>query len=775
MSLNIDKLSSCESVNLSCGIDNIFFKKYTRYFDGGYKMNFYDALSGVIDYKYKNYTDFYLTKNHTLNSVIDSDINDLEKTSSVATKLNFGGNFLGFVGTNVRPTSATINYLLYNAYGQYDFSTTSNKISSTFVIDFKNSNVCNIYHIYDYEKYYLSLNSDNQLNFYSKSANVSSIDFNYIYSKPNKSIFLFCNVNDKPNFVKKVSNSLTLVESTSTNKLLIYNNPIILDKDIYTETRIVENTTFIEYDNNNMIAKNGIVENLNNNLLLHKTNDLVDIMVLKNQLSQDDIFTNGNNLLSASNSKFFIEDMREYTSIFNDIDSEKDETLSLNYVFYNKSYYIKSGKNVIVAPTSLLPYTQLNINDAKFLYSGAFSYTTPKYADKVFRKDKSISYDDGQFYLCTWLSGYPLANNGVWVDRYYYPDLIDKENALNGKNTFNLTYEDVLENLVKANTNLTDTIEKYSFFDKKSDMVFVPNGEYIYDRIDITKFEDDFIYKPIINTKNSKECNVDTASDISPNINYYRKVNESGKLTMSFYFNGDANNWELESGRSSIDAGVRIIKNNNSIQYQVSLYDTSTKTFTLITHNEPFIPVSLNFVSLSIDVIRGIGYFYMNSKVVYSFKFQKNNFFTKQILFDDFTVKYGTSTSNNSVLNDESIYFDTNPVLSDNTPIINFSITDDYIDEELFILNMLFQKGKQIDDMVITLPCGMRNSEDNVEFLQSICDNHTFKSNHVNLYVKNTDLDQNLSEKIKKEIQLNISSIVPITTELNNINLENYK
>ena len=54
-----------------------------------------------------------------------------------------------------------------------------------------------------------------------------------------------------------------------------------------------------------------------------------------NQLLQNDLFSSSNNMLSCIDNTLFVDDMREYSSIFQDIKEETSDELELNYIFYN--------------------------------------------------------------------------------------------------------------------------------------------------------------------------------------------------------------------------------------------------------------------------------------------------------------------------------------------------------------------------------------------------------------------------------------------------------
>lgn len=738
MATLFSKLSSCESVPLSSNMDDVRFQKFSRYYNGDYVLTFYNALSGIVDVKNKNYTNFLLTRNTKISDILENGDQTL-KSDSILTNLNFAGNYLAFQRADSRRLALSGIYNEKEYYGNYNFTTNGDSLSTNFVITLKSDNICDIYQYYDYNKYYLTRNSNNELNFYTKNLGLTAYDFKYIYSRPNKAIFLFQTLSGIPHFVKKTGNLLTLAPSTSANKASVYANPIYLSKDIYSDFNINSNTSYVEYQDDNTISNGGILKNLENNYLLHRENDSTDIIVLKNQLTQNNTFTSGNTLLSSQDLKFFVGGFRNYTSIFNDIDTEKDETLALNYVFYNKSYQILPGLNTFTAPDDMSPFQRININDTKFIESGSFGYPTPEYADKIYRSDVSIDYDDGQIYLCTWLSGSPLNNNKVWVDRYYYPDLIEKSAALVGDNTFNITYEDVVEELVASNTSIQDSLSSFTLFDKKSDMLFVPNGRYIYERIQAEEQEEQAI---VITPCQS-------LGDTGNSINYFKQLNDAGKFTVKFYFEGDNQRWTFKSKRNNTNGGLTIEKKGDDLVFTMNLYNPGYIETLTYTNTVKYKPSQRNFVCVSIDSITGQLYFFLNNQVVAYYTFDIYQYYGKRLIFGDFVV------------NDSDIF-------NQNT-LLKFKVTPEYTSENLAFITPILDGEMEIDPITITLPCGMRNSTDTVEYLQSVCNNQAYKSNFVNIFIKNIELEDSDMEGLRNRITTDISERSPLTTDINNL------
>jgi hypothetical protein len=128
------------------------------------------------------------------------------------------------------------------------------------------------------------------------------------------------------------------------------------------------------------------------------------------------------------------------------------------------------------------PFSKLNINDTKFTKIGSFSFMRPDLSDRVYKLDDNSVKDKDVTYLCTWLSG-GVGKEGIWVDRYYYPDYITKEDAIAASPVFNVTYDKAVESIVRSNTTLRNSVKKKLYFDKKSDLTFEPQKRYKYVRV----------------------------------------------------------------------------------------------------------------------------------------------------------------------------------------------------------------------------------------------------------------------------------------------------
>lgn len=727
MDVSVEKLSSCKPREFVS--DTNILKKYKRYYDGGLSLNFYNAFTKIRDVKHKNYSTFYLTDEMLLDNIEESTKDDI-KSEAMLTKLNFGSNYLKFSLKDRRLLATLGVFNEYLEYGDYNFETSANQ-SSEFTIEFMSENRCRVYASLNYKKYYLGIDNLGILSFYAKGANIEPITFNYIYSKTNNSLCLFENSGGICKILTKLGNSLSLQTFEEDNKTLSINNAILIDRPLYNNINSSDNFSLVGYDLANNIPNNLITKNLKNNYLIHVKDNNPEIITLKNQLTQDDVFTSGNNLLSSNTSLFFMEGMRDYTSIFNDIDKEKDETLALNYVLYNKSYTIKSGINYIKAPSSIFPYIRLNINDSKFVECGAFSFDTPIYADRVYRLDNDNGYDDGQVYLCTWLSGSPLGDNKIWVDRYYYPDMIEKEEALKLRSTFNPTYQELIEIYVNANTATNNSLSAFQIFDKKSDFIIEANDEFIYERIgNLETLSNTLLSSNIVD-----KCDINS-------FNYFENINTDGEFTIFMVFEGDGNNWVFNSSRNNIDAGLSIVKTNDTINFEYVLFDPSDNTYTEYTTSQAIKKLKKNFLVFSLNSKKGIGYVNLNGGIVLNITFDPFQFYDKKLLFGNFNTTA------------KDLIFD----------IYTRSLT---VNESLIL--PFTNKLIAIDNIKVTLPCDQRNSEDDIDLFQTVCNNQAFKSNYINVLIRNVDLPENIKNELNLIVADTCNRYTPLTTEINNI------
>ena len=727
-------------------MNNVDIKQIRREF-GGYNLNFPTCFKNNNDSKNLNFSNFYLTSEQLLTDICINPANVL-KSNTIITKLKYSNSFLNFKA--IDPT-AYIQQDIYKDSLNYGVGIFLENEHDNFYINFLDSNRCNIYFTQNHNKFYLTSDVNNNV-FFTKDillsfsdTTINPQDFTYLFSETTKNI-LFFKKNQNGNYILiKNYNRLEL----RLNIVDYFDVPFEIDRNIYTYPNTSFNTSFITYDNSNNIDYNKSKFELLNNFLLHKpilNTSTIDIICLKNQLTQLDVFSCSNNLLSGGKDSLYVDEHRAYTNIFQDVLSEKDDELKLNYVFYNKPYIITPGVNLINSPETLYPYSRLNINDTKFVDTGSFSFISPKFSDKIYEISENKNHsNNGQTLLCTWLSGNPQSEEKIWVDRYYYPDLISKEAALVSTPSYDSTYDDYIENLILSNSDLKDAVSDIKLFDKRSDFCFEANKTYEYHRIDI-------IPETIIPV--AIQC-----SDFNYPPNYFKKINDSGKFSISFYFDGDRDSsWVIKSDRNDIDCELSITKNKDNLTVIYNLYDPTTENVTSYTTTSKIVTAKYNLFACSLNAMTGEGYVFLNSNIIYNFSITPYNYLRRQILYGDFFLKKDN-------INYELITY--------NLPDIkNVQISDDYLDPSyLYLLSSL--SDRKIDTIYITLPCGMRNSVDDISILSDICNSTSFKSNNMNVIFKNID-DNIDKDDLDSYLKTNLKNVLPATTKINNILYNTY-
>jgi hypothetical protein len=85
------------------------------------------------------------------------------------------------------------------------------------------------------------------------------------------------------------------------------------------------------------------------------------------------------------------------------------------------------------------------------------------------------SSPNNETYLCSWLYKKDHESNPVWLDRYYYPDLIERHEALKSESNYSQSFENIIDkNYIKGETinlndKITGKIHRNTYFDKLSD------------------------------------------------------------------------------------------------------------------------------------------------------------------------------------------------------------------------------------------------------------------------------------------------------------------
>lgn len=508
-----------------------------------FSYNLYEGLKDVNDFSTNNYSNLFLSKKMRNSDWLIANTKKNDRQLDIVTTLSFFGN-------NPNGTIEKGTWLYFDKnYEMWDINLekvdyaltygrpTKNYSNYIFHIDFIDENTCKICHTFGDMTFYLSV--DELLNVcFSKHDNENAV-FQFtlkdekliLYKKIKHSIrderdeiigyyneLYSLKVEKEGNTANKIVMSKDL-NQTEENLIYITNN--ILDMQFYLDA------SWIGYDRSQYIdSVNGLKSafNLETQTLFHhqyNDEDTINFIPLKNNLSYKGNTIRGNNL-TQSNEYYPDVDFRTYTSINSGLQQEKgNDNIILNFIFNDQEYEVNEGEDLhIFIPKKssentgnlepLWPYRYMNIKDTKFIKNGAFGSDNPAFADKFkrYQGHKSIVLDDkgnevfpnNGTYLCSWLYKKNHESEPVWLDRYYYPDLIQKEEIIDNlvnldeesqkilnEETFEKSFDNIIDKyyLKDAETGeeTKKIIKENVYFDKVSDVIIEPGCSYIYSRL----------------------------------------------------------------------------------------------------------------------------------------------------------------------------------------------------------------------------------------------------------------------------------------------------
>ena len=301
-------------------------------------------------------------------------------------------------------------------------------------------------------------------------------------------------------------------------------------------------------------------------------------------------------------------------------------------------------------------------------------------------------------------------------------------------------------------------------------MVFEPSKRYKYVRIS----KNDFIVK--------SPTNYCDTSIIGEKINnYFTTINKNGGFGLGFTIQNDANNFYIESQRNAIDGGIKFEKIGKRCKFTYKFFDNSSTGLSLSarigkTTFEYDFEIDLfekNNIFISFDATLGVGKLFLNSVEVYSFKLNAFQMFTKNLLFGDIFLYY---KDENNVDKDIEILRNAASDPKERIAIDNLYLSLEPLDENQRLAFLFGSNLNTIQDITISLPCGMRNLTDNIDLVNSINTNLKHKSNVVDINIKNLNItNQSIREEVKNIIMSNIGNVVPKTTNINDIKFTDYK
>jgi len=534
-----------------------------------FHVNHINALSGTRDAKINNYSNLYITDKDKLTNFIQLSSLSQPTQETLTTKLFFKvGNkdpqYLYIYSSN--SLSATDDQRPLGVKNFTDIDGTINNFF--FELEIINNKYTRIKHNNGSKDYFLNyVPSTNSPVFYTYASDISDITterndvFRYIIEKDGY-LQLYKYVNDNLNILTLSGSNVTFTQMQSgglnrTEEQLIY-----ID---YTLDNVIPtlNNSFVNYKQGNInnlkidtvnsaLDKNGqyIFQTNYNNISAGEME--LNYFTTDTYRSEFNFIKRGSNLLDID-SGIGNYDYRTYNTFYTGNEQERgSEKINLNYTFYDKDIFIKNGADThFKAPSAIYPYERLNVNDTTFTQNGSFAGPSPALSDKIYAKRNTTGvYQNGRF-LCTWLSANSLGVDGLWVDRYYYPDKISKEQALSNIPRYAPSFSDDVDSntLNIANSKLVQN----KFFDKKSDLAIVPNLPMKYERVGLNDIKDivnsqspivssfdSYFTSRIVRGETENKC-VDYDSNelfyngtIFSKLSVYEAINNSKSFTISF-------------------------------------------------------------------------------------------------------------------------------------------------------------------------------------------------------------------------------------------------
>lgn len=530
--------------------DKLLYKGAVENFDFGLRLQSYDVLEDIKDRKTNFNTSYYLSDVYSLSSTLELDVPyTFDSDAKFTTYLKNGLYYIQAVESNITGNVVQL---------------TTNQILSTqnrdlfFTVNLSTNKLCYLTREIDNSTYYVFASGSNVYLGLSADYITSSGELHYFeYVIENNSIKLLPNKSDYPGYKQITLDGANVTLSAAGN-----NSASVFEvvRNEITKNKKNLNNTFSQYvssynkDNvglNTTSTINGISNNYlgfhSNYTLNHNTSEVkFDTMPLKNQATLEEYYTAANHFNSEDETT-----NRVYDKLFSG--NNQNEGTDKIYLSYNigtrDTHFPPSKLTYFTTPSSLSPYTVLNINDSKIDNVGAIPGNHPLISDKVFKrridfKDNNFSDDINATYLCSWLSGNDTGSK-LWVDRYYNPDAINFNEALSGTAFYNT---------VTAASAQTTYV-----FDISSRLTFETNNDYAYYHIGSKDYEkhieslNNFRISKDLNILTSKGATVtptavknDIEIDLDGNTFGKFKTDHVGDMSLSFWLS--ASDYSLPLG-----------------------------------------------------------------------------------------------------------------------------------------------------------------------------------------------------------------------------------
>ena len=411
-------------------------------------------------------------------------------------------------------------------YGKPD----TNYSNYIFYLEFIDDNTCRIAHTFGDIVFYLSATEDKHIKFLKNPKDGEEV---FVYVIDGNVLRLFKNVlhknyNEVGEVIKTYTGFYSLGVERGEEKggeLKLYDdigddsNVFAYVHDTSLDFNFYVDSSWVAYDRSQYVSSINRARSataLSTQSIIHhqyNKSDGFNFVPLKNNISYRGSVIRGANMVS-SDFDYPDVDFRTYTNLHTGFNQEKgSDTITLSFVFNDQEYEVNDGDDLhFTIPEKSLeatngleplwPYKYINLNDTKFIKNGAFGSNVPYFADKVkrYQGSKSLVKDlngnratpNNGVYLCSWLYRKSLESEPIWLDRYYYPDIIDRAKALKGISHYEQSFDNILDKNYTLEENDGEMVEqkhirnqiyKNTYIDKVSDLIIEPANSYIYHRL----------------------------------------------------------------------------------------------------------------------------------------------------------------------------------------------------------------------------------------------------------------------------------------------------
>ena len=448
---------------------NLLFKGNVENYNFGLRLQTYDLFENISDRTTNYNTSYYLSDLHSLSSIMSLKTPyTLQSDSKFTTYIKNNNNYAKAASTTAQLTyDSSFNTLS----SQYFF--TLNISTNRYLYITKEINDTTYYAYCSSEAIYLS----------GDVPSVSSHLFEYVVEDEKIKLFPVKDIANPSNKYQLIfdSNNVALTGTSANTVSSVFE----IKRNTLTRLKGALNNTFSyylsSYNKDNVgLNLNTTTRSVSNNYLGFSSNYTLkyndnwevnlDVLPLKNQATVEEFYSNNNHYNSQPTNL-----NRQYEKLFTgNVQNQGYDKVYLSYNIGTKDIHFPPSKlTYFTTPSSLSPYTKLNINDSKIDYLGAVPGNHPLISDKVFKrrsdfKNNNFTDDINATYLCSWLSGNTKGEKR-WMDRYYNPDAKDFNTALS-----------TISGTSFANTVTAAGTQSTYVFDLSSSLTFEKNNDYAY-------------------------------------------------------------------------------------------------------------------------------------------------------------------------------------------------------------------------------------------------------------------------------------------------------